>query len=123
MKTAYTATLVLALAALTTGQAMAETDVFASGKFVDSETGLMNLSPVANTGTQKTRAEVQAELAAYRVAKADRFYDSETGMLNLRAPRTPSQVTRAEVKAELAAYRNANKDTFYAAKTGAVRAN
>lgn len=76
----------------------------ACGKTSNGSAVIGDISPVVTTGTNKTRAEVKAELAVWQAAcKADRtLFGCQTE--NVGTPVVGSNKTRAEVSAELAAF-------------------
>ncbi len=119
MKNAYATSIVLAIAALAAGQAMAAGT--AGGDIVDTETGLKfsQMFPgryEAATTQAKTRNEVRAEVVAARgVSNGGDVVDTETGLKfsqifpgRYEAATTQAK-TRAEVRAELAAARSNSK--------------
>jgi hypothetical protein len=101
MKKTYATSIVIALASLAAGQAMASTG------HIDPTTGVnfTALREAMNTPSSVTREQVKAELLADRTAHKTDFVDATTGV-NFTALRTamntPSAVTREQVRAELA---------------------
>ena len=113
MKKTYATSIVLALAALSAGQAMAGVKP-AGTDVIDPSTGVNITQLRANFNNQSgvTREQVQAELFAYRAAHQADVNDPTTGMNlgELRALRSQTGgKTRAQVQAELADYQAAHR--------------
>lgn len=99
-----TATIALAIATLAAGSAFAG-DFSATSAWEN----FGKTSAAADSG--KTRAEVQAELAASKAPSAGNFGSGLSTWAKYNGQTTDSGKTRAEVKAETAAFKSANPAT------------
>jgi len=143
MKNTYATSIVIALAALAGGQAMAASDYARSSSvtreqvraeaiasreahkndFIDTLTGvnLTTLRASMHAPSSVTREQVKADAIASREAHKNDFIDTLTGvnLTTLHASmHAPSSVTREQVKAEAIAFREAHKNDFIDTLTG-----
>ena len=122
MKKTYATSIVIALAALSAGQAMAGVKP-AGTDIIDPTTGvnITQLRADFNSKSGVTREQVQAELLADRAANKADVIDPTTGM-NLSELRNLRSQTngksRAQVQAELAAYQAEHRNDVVDPTTG-----